>query len=98
LKPLINGERVSAYLFLPDEHAPPRTQTVIFFPGGAALDQPDQARTLKPSTRVAAFPFIIKDGRAVLYPVYKGTLRRVHDSLAALVEERGRVFISPAAN
>ena len=47
------GERVIAYLFLP-RNTPPPYQTVIFFPGGAAVTA-DRARTLKPSTRVS-FP------------------------------------------
>jgi cephalosporin-C deacetylase-like acetyl esterase len=76
------GERVIAYLFLPGTR--PRTK-LSFFPG-ARRGTADRARTLKPSTRELSF---IKNGRAVLYPVYKGTFERGNDSLAALAVERG---------
>jgi tRNA A-37 threonylcarbamoyl transferase component Bud32/dienelactone hydrolase len=69
------GERVMAYLFLP-ENTPPPYQTVIYFPGSASL-------TTKSSDDLEnyyEFPmflsFIVKNGRAALYPVYKGTFER----------------------
>jgi len=76
------GERVIAYLFLPKNSAPPY-QTVIYFPGSASIDQ----RSSQDLESYYEFPmflsFIVKSGRAVLYPVYKGTFERGNDVLAA---------------
>jgi serine/threonine protein kinase/dienelactone hydrolase len=80
------GERVIAYLFLP-RSTPPPYQTVIFFPGAAAVDR-RSSQDLE--TQYSGWlSFIIKNGRAVLYPVYKGTFERGNDSLTALAEEGG---------
>jgi serine/threonine protein kinase/formylglycine-generating enzyme required for sulfatase activity/dienelactone hydrolase len=64
-------ERMAAYLFLPASVRPPY-QTVVFFPRARGLDIPA-------STTLGDMKFIdyvIKSGRAVLYPVYKGTYER----------------------
>ena len=63
-------EQAVAYLFLPKKSKPP-FQTVVFFPGSNAL----LLRTfvLYPT---AALDAILRSGRAVLYPVYKGTYER----------------------
>jgi serine/threonine protein kinase/dienelactone hydrolase len=63
-------ERAIAYLFLPKKGQPPY-QTVVFFPGSNAL----LLRTFSLYT-TAALDAILKSGRAVLYPVYKGTYER----------------------
>jgi dienelactone hydrolase len=82
------GERVIAYLFLPKNSAPPY-QTVIYFPGSASIDQ----RSSKDLESYYEFPmflsFIVKSGRAVLYPVYQGTFERGNDRLTALLEGDG---------
>lgn len=69
------GERLMAYLFLPKNAAPPY-QTVIYFPGGASLFQ----RSSRDIESYYEFPmflsFVVKSGRAALYPVYKGTFER----------------------
>ena len=64
------GERMRAYLFLPKTGSPPY-QTVVFFPAGDAF-------VLRSSRdiSVARGEFIIRSGRAFLYPVYKGTYER----------------------
>jgi len=64
------GERMHVQLFLPASGSPP-FQTVIFFP-------PPDAFRLQSSREmsVARVSFIIRSGRAVLYPVYKGTYER----------------------
>ena len=64
------GQRVPAYLFLPVNAKPPY-QTVVIFPSSYA-------------TRVASstqldlllFDFIMRSGRAAIYPVYQGTFER----------------------
>ena len=64
------GERVVAYLFLPRNARPP-FQTVVYFPhaGGLALDSFQQAE-------MAYLGFLVKSGRALLFPMYKGTYER----------------------
>ncbi len=63
-------ERMIAHLFLPKMRKPPY-QTVIFFPGSGVInsqrEEPNQVRVID---------FVIKNGRAVLYPIYKGTHAR----------------------
>jgi eukaryotic-like serine/threonine-protein kinase len=68
------GERAIAYLFLPKRAKPP-FQTVLLFPGGSALG----LRTFSLNyalTPSAALDAILRSGRAVLFPVYKGTFER----------------------
>jgi len=70
------GERIIANLFLPRNTAPPY-QTVIYFPGGGSRFQ----KSSEDIENYYEFPlflsFLVKDGRAVLYPVYKGTFERM---------------------
>lgn len=67
------GERVIAYLFLPKVGAPP-FQTVVYFPGAGALHQRSSFNLEQ--VYMEEFDFILKSGRAVLFPVYKGTFDR----------------------
>jgi dienelactone hydrolase len=64
------GERMRAYLFLPRNGSPPY-QTVVFFPAADAFKL-RSSRDLS----VAREDFVIRSGRALLYPVYKGTYER----------------------
>ncbi|MBA7683167.1 hypothetical protein ES703_91525 [subsurface metagenome] len=64
------GERVIAYLFLPKNFDPPY-QTIVYFPGSNAI----HTRSSE-SMGTSAFDFIIKSGRAVMYPIYKSTYER----------------------
>ena len=64
------NERVTAYLFLPDNAKPP-FQTVVYFPGSTALWLPS-SNTLE----FRNIDFLVRSGRAVLYPVYQGTYER----------------------
>jgi formylglycine-generating enzyme required for sulfatase activity/tRNA A-37 threonylcarbamoyl transferase component Bud32/dienelactone hydrolase len=64
------NERAVAYLFLPKKSKPPY-QTVLFFPGSNAL----LLRTFAVYP-TSALDAVLKSGRAVLYPVYKGTYER----------------------
>ena len=63
-------ERVIAWLFLPKRSKPP-FQAVIFFPGSDVI----YARS-SDHLETSYFDFILKSGRAVMYPVYKGTYER----------------------
>ncbi len=64
------GERIPAYLFIP-KHVKPPYQTVVYFPNS-------HAREVSSSTYLdlMSFDFIVRSGRAVLYPVYFGTFER----------------------
>jgi cephalosporin-C deacetylase-like acetyl esterase len=67
-----NNEREIAYLFLP-RNIPPPYQTLILFPGANAILEKGPL-----NVRDAKFimDFLVKTGRAVLYPIYKGTYER----------------------
>ncbi|MGE5295166.1 MAG: SUMF1/EgtB/PvdO family nonheme iron enzyme, partial [Solirubrobacterales bacterium] len=64
------GERVIAYLYLPEEGQPP-FQAVLWCPGDEARDSPwtEQAHTHEMTA-------IIRSGRALVVPIYKGTYDR----------------------
>ena len=64
------NERVPAYLFLPKNAAPP-FQTAIFFPTGEA-----RMRQSSRNLNLRFVDFIIRSGRAVLFPIYQGTYER----------------------
>ena len=69
------GERMIGVLFLPKNAAPPY-QTVIYFPGVQAQWR-NSSREIESDLEFKVFlSFIVKNGRAVLYPVYKGTMER----------------------
>jgi serine/threonine protein kinase/formylglycine-generating enzyme required for sulfatase activity/dienelactone hydrolase len=65
------GERVTAYLLVP-KHGRPPYQTIVYFPGSNAIHDRSSATSLQ----VGSFNFIVKSGRAVMYPVYKSTYER----------------------
>jgi eukaryotic-like serine/threonine-protein kinase len=64
------NEHVIAYVFIPKNYRPPY-QTVVYFPGAYAV-QERSSKTL----HMFALNLIIKSGRAVIYPIYKGTYER----------------------
>ena len=67
------GERIIGYLFLPQRVSPP-FQVVVHFPGAGAVHMRSSSNALP--RYLPDFDFIIKSGRAVLFPVYKGTFER----------------------
>lgn len=71
-KAAYGNERMTAYLFLPKNAAPPY-QALVYHPGGDALE-------LRSSENLGVglifFEFAMRSGRAVLYPIYKGTFER----------------------
>jgi hypothetical protein len=78
------GERVLAHLFLPKNSKSP-FQTVVYFPG-VASQWLSSSRDLENYYEFTVFlSFIIKSGRAVIYPVYKGTFERITESTIAVV-------------
>ncbi len=81
------GERMLAHLFLPKNARPP-FQAVVYFPGSSAIYQDSLVR----------WPgeFLVKDGRAVIIPVYDGIWERRDeldtDTPNATVAYRDRVI------
>ena len=65
-----SNERMIAYLFLPKIGRPP-FQTVVYFPGSNALFTRSIA-----DLEIGRVDFLLKSGRAVIYPIYKGTYER----------------------
>jgi hypothetical protein len=64
-------ERILAYLFLPKNAKPPY-QVMIGFSGGNIFYERSSAKT----TDFDRFNFIMRSGRAFLYPIYKSTFER----------------------
>jgi dienelactone hydrolase len=64
------NEQLIVHLFLPKEVAPPY-QPVIYWPPATAL----QASTI-PSPTSTDVSFLIRSGRALVWPIYKGTYER----------------------
>jgi eukaryotic-like serine/threonine-protein kinase len=82
-KAAYNNERVIAFLYLP-KNVPSPYQTVVHFPGSEATD-------FHTFTDLNLFnlDFLMKSGRAVLFPVYKGTYERItHRITPGSSEER----------
>jgi hypothetical protein len=65
------SERVTAYLFLPKNARPPY-QTVVYCPSLLAFYMPDSQRYME----LPSISYLMLSGRAVMYPVYKGTFER----------------------
>jgi formylglycine-generating enzyme required for sulfatase activity len=64
------GERIPAFFFVPKNASPPY-QSIVFFPSSYAREIPSSE-----SLDLVTFEFIVRSGRAVLYPVYEGTFER----------------------
>ena len=62
------NEDLIAYLFLTKQRKPPY-QSVVYMADGGTL-RPGSGETIEPEQ------FILRSGRAMLYPIYKGTLDR----------------------
>jgi len=77
------NERVLANILIP-KNAPPPYQAVIWFPGSYALDLKHSDGDLPFSYY---FDFLPRSGRALVYPVYKGTYER-HMTLLGPNEDR----------
>ena len=65
------NERVIAYLFLPKSGSPPY-QTVVYFPHGGA-----QAFHTVEDNQLSLIDFLVKSGRALMFPIYKNTYERL---------------------
>jgi dienelactone hydrolase len=76
------NERVPAFLYLP-KTSPPPFQTIVFFPGSQAARSRSSQSLANLSVQQYLSP-LVKNGRAVLYPIYKGTYERGSDNLTAI--------------
>ena len=70
-----NNERAQAWLYLPKGFKAPY-QTVLFYPGSNNI----YLKAYDPLSVNGRIDFILKSGRALMYPIYKGTCER-HDEL-----------------
>jgi len=72
------NERMIAMLFFPKNTSPPY-QTVIYVPGKMAFSR-KSCREIENSFEFRIYlSFVLKNGRAVVYPVYKGMMERYID-------------------
>jgi eukaryotic-like serine/threonine-protein kinase len=69
-----NNERLVLYVFLPTNYTAP-LQPVVFFPGSNGIHE----SKFDPTFINTRLDFIIKSGRALIYPIYKGTYERQDD-------------------
>jgi cephalosporin-C deacetylase-like acetyl esterase len=65
------GERVIAILFLPRNASPP-FQTVVYYPGSSAFMVKGSSNSINGSN----LEFVMRSGRALIYPIYKGSYER----------------------
>jgi eukaryotic-like serine/threonine-protein kinase len=78
------GDSLLVYLYRPKTGLKPYP-AVVFFPGSSAIrDRPENLQW-------RSINFIIKSGRAVLYPVYKGTYQR-SDSLFTDIQDTSNFY------
>ena len=66
-------ERMTMYLYLPKQGQPPY-QTVLYMPGSGAWDTHTTFAQANPP-----FSFLVRSGRAVAFPIYKGSYERSND-------------------
>jgi eukaryotic-like serine/threonine-protein kinase len=62
------NESMVAYLFLPRQRTPPFA-SVVYVPSDSAF-QPRSGESIRPDS------YILRSGRAILYPIFKGTFER----------------------
>jgi dienelactone hydrolase len=79
--------RIPAYLFLPKNTRPPY-QAVIFI-GGANMFS---SASSEPPMDFPVLDYIIRSGRAVLYPIYTGTYERRAERKSVMTPLQGRQF------
>jgi len=70
-----DDERIIIHLFLPKSSNPPY-QTIVYFPGSGSVFVPSSDHIEGYYEFTKELSHFVKDGRAVVYPVYKGTFER----------------------
>lgn len=79
------GERVVVHLFLPRQRKPPY-QSVVYFPGSNTIGAPANA-----PTGPGNIDFVVKSGRAAVFPIYKSTYER-RDSLRSFMPDESDFY------
>jgi formylglycine-generating enzyme required for sulfatase activity/dienelactone hydrolase len=79
--------RVTAYLFLPKGAKPPY-QVVVYFPGRSSFVGKMASDGLQPDF----LDFVVRSGRAVVWPIYKGSYERWIPTANPSVEQRRLLF------
>jgi len=77
------NERIIMHLFLPRNASPPY-QTVIYFPGSGSVYKSSSETIEDVGEFKSNLAFLLKNGRAVVYPIYKGTFERSDPKLAPI--------------
>ena len=85
-KAAYGGERMTAHLLLPRNGGPPY-QVVVFYPGGGAFSTP----WTYPFTTFYV-EFLLRSGRAVMYPLFRGMHERKAPDLTGPRGYRDRVL------
>ena len=75
-----DNDKITAYIFLPKKSTPPY-QTVIYFPGTGARQRINSTNLFWLIEFWDYIAPLIENGRAVLFPVYKGTFERNTDDV-----------------
>jgi formylglycine-generating enzyme required for sulfatase activity/dienelactone hydrolase len=83
IKTAYGQERMPVYLYLPESGTPPY-QPVIYFPGSGAIVTP----AFNPPAQTN---FVVKSGRVLVVPVYRGTYER-RDGLASTWPDSSRRY------
>ena len=76
-----NNERMQAYLYFPNDFKGP-FQPILFFPGSGDI----YSKKFDPQFVNNRIDFILKSGRALIIPIYKGTHER-HDELKSDLQD-----------
>jgi len=77
-----NNERMQAYIYLPKNAKAP-VQPILFFPGSGDIF----SRKFDMDAALNRLDFVLKSGRALVMPIYKGTHERYDDLKSDLQEE-----------
>jgi len=87
LEAAYNNERLTVFLFLPEgEKFAPPYQAVVYFPGSN-----DIYKQSYDELHVRSIDFILRSGRALVYPVYKGTYER-GDDLRSDIQDTSNLY------
>lgn len=85
-----NNERIIAHLFLPKNALQPY-EAVLYFPGSVAVYQ-TSSNDMENYYEFQDFvSYIVKNGRAVLFPVYDGTFERHNNNLSPALWSMGKL-------
>jgi eukaryotic-like serine/threonine-protein kinase len=80
-----NGERLVLHIYLPRNATAP-IQPVVFFPGSNGIHE----SKYDPALVRTRLQFFLTSGRALIYPIYKGTYERQDDLTSDLQDETVR--------